>query len=72
MSTASITHHRPTSFVAAGAAVAALAAGGVALSIANQDHGSPTTPPPAQVHDTGSQTHHHQPPIRGGHVGTGL
>lgn len=73
MSTTSITHHRPTSFVAAGAAVLALAAGGVALSIAHQSDEGPTAPAPAQVQENQPKTHHHfQPPIRGGHVMNGL
>jgi hypothetical protein len=71
MSTTSITH-RPTSFVAAGAAVLALAAGGVALSV-SQGSGNPSAPaehaPQTQV-DTAPQ--HHHPTTSGGRVMLGL
>ncbi|MDX6360997.1 MAG: hypothetical protein QOH37_4051 [Nocardioidaceae bacterium] len=71
MSTASITH-RPISFAAAGAAVAALAAIGVV--IVSQD-GTTTTPSPSgfahpsvQTH----QTHHFHPTTSGGRTLVGL
>jgi hypothetical protein len=66
MSTTSITH-RPTSYLTAAAAVLALAAGGVALSVSQGsdnppvDH-SPQTPVQPHTH------HHFSPPTSGGHV----
>jgi hypothetical protein len=57
MSTTSITH-RPTSFVAAGAAVLAIAAGAVALSVS--DNPAKTTAPAGHISQTSVQpTHPH-------------
>jgi len=73
MSTTSITH-RPTSFVTAAAAVLALAAGGVALSVSHESD-SPLAPrghsPQTQVQPTTPKTHFHAT-TSGGHVMLGL
>ena len=67
MSTTSITH-RPTSFVAAGAAVLALAAGGVALSV-SQESGHTLAPADHPARTQVQPEHHHfQPTTSGGHV----
>jgi hypothetical protein len=75
MSTTSITH-RPTSFVAAAAAVIALAAGGAVLSISLQSEDTPNAPAqqPAQtkVHPTTPKAYHAHPTTSGGHVMPGL
>lgn len=73
MSTTSITH-RPTSFVAAGAAILALAAGGVALSIAQQSDNDPSAPAQhtQQTQVQPNTPHHHHSTTSGGHVMPGL
>jgi len=67
MTTSSI-HHRPAPFIAAAAAVAAIAAGTVALSL-SQDSGQPTPPIQSQTSvGTPPGAHHFQPTTSGGHV----
>ena len=69
MSTTSITH-RPAPFIAAAAAVVAIAAGSVALSVSL--HSSDPTAPAERSHtsvrtDT-PRAHHFHPTTSGGHV----
>jgi hypothetical protein len=72
MSTTSITH-RPTSFAAAAVAVLALAAGGVALSVAqgSDDPGAPADHSP-QTQSQPNTHHHFHPTTSGGRVMTGF
>jgi hypothetical protein len=71
MSTTSITH-RPASFLTAAAAVLALLAGGVVLSISQQSDNNPGAPAQHQVqtqdHPNTPQSHHFQAPTSGGKV----
>ena len=69
MTTSSI-HHRPTPFIAAAAAVAAIAAGTVALSL-SQDADQPSAPgqqPLTSVQQNLPPSHHFHPTTSGGHV----
>jgi hypothetical protein len=68
MTTSSI-HHRPAPFIAAAAAVAALAAGTVALSLA-ADSDQPGAPrqPLTSVQQDLPTGHHFHPTSSGGHV----
>jgi hypothetical protein len=72
MSTTSITH-RPTSFVTAAAAVLALAAGGVALSVSQgSDHPAAPAEHSPQTQVQPNAHHHFHPTTSGGHVMTGF
>ena len=73
MTTLSI-HQRPTPFIAAAAAVAALAAGALVFSVSD-DSGHPSAPaenPPVSVQKDTPQTHHGHPTTGGGHVMLGF
>jgi hypothetical protein len=63
--TASLLHHRPTPLIAAAAAVVAIAAGSVALSVSH-DAGGPTQPPAPTV--TTPVSHQFQLTSSGGHL----
>jgi hypothetical protein len=71
MSTTSITH-RPASFVTAAAAVLALTAGGVALSISQRSGNNPSAPAQpqsqTQYHPNTPQSHHFHATTSGGKV----
>jgi hypothetical protein len=72
MSTTSISH-RPAPFIAAAAAVAAIAASSVALSLAQHDT-HPSAPAEQSQTSVGSDTqraHHFEPPTSGGHIMVG-
>jgi len=68
MSTLSI-HHRPAPFIAAAVAVTALAAGTVAVSVAQQSD-QPTAPagPSTSIHQVRPGLHDFQPTTSGGRV----
>jgi hypothetical protein len=70
MTTLSI-HHRPAPFVAAAAAVAALAAGSVALAVSHDanDPGAPAQR--ISVQQDAPRAHHFQPTTSGGRVMVG-
>ncbi len=73
MTTLSI-HQRPTPFIAAAAAVAALAAGALVFSVTD-DSSQPSAPgekSPASVQKDAPRTHHAHPTTSGGHVMLGL
>ncbi len=63
MTTSAITH-RPVPFIAAAAAVAAIAAGSVALSLSHD--ASDPAPQPSVSHVQTTRTHHFQPTTSGG------
>ena len=70
MTTTSITHHRPAPFIAAAAAVTALAAGSVVLAL-SQDDGRPSAPGEqshSSVQQQAPRTHHFHPTTSGGRV----
>ncbi len=67
MTTSSI-KHRPAPFIAAAAAVVAIAAGSVALSV-SRDAGAPAQQPPLSV--THAHHSHFQPTTSGGRVMAG-
>ena len=72
MTTLSI-QHRPAPFIAAAAAVAAIAAGGVALSVSH-DTGHPSAPgeqSQVQVRPDKPGVHHFDPTTSGGRVMAG-
>jgi hypothetical protein len=64
--TASSIYHRPASFIAAAAAVVAIVAGSVALSVSHHA-GAPGQPPPISVSHT-PRAHHFPPTTSGGRV----
>ena len=65
-------HHRPAPFVAAAAAVAAIAAGSVALAV-SQDSNEPSAPPAHQssVQQDAPRVHHFHYTTSGGRVMVG-
>jgi len=58
-------NRRPVPFIAAAAAVAAIAAGSLALSVS---HETPGPQPPISVGQDTSSAHHFQPTTSGGRV----
>jgi len=68
--TSSSIHHRPAPFIAAAAAVAAIAAGTVALSLSHDadQPGAPGQQPLTSVQQDAPPSHHFQPTTSGGHV----
>jgi len=73
MTTLSI-HQRPTPFIAAAAAVVALAAGALVFSVSD-DSSNPSAPAdnsPVSVQKHPSRTHHVHPTTGGGHVMLGF
>jgi hypothetical protein len=60
-------NHRPAPLIAAAAAVVAIAAGSVALSVSH-DTGAPAPQPPVSVGQDTSSAHHFQPTTSGGRV----
>jgi hypothetical protein len=70
MTTSSINNHRPAPFIAAAAAVAAIAAGSVVFSLAHHDSAPvPQLQPTSIVHT--QPTGHFHPTTSGGHVMVG-
>ena len=69
MTTLSI-HHRPAPFIAAAAAVAAIAAGSVALAV-SQDANEPSAPAQQSSVQQHTQTQHFHPTTSGGRVMVG-
>ena len=65
--TASSLYHRPAPFIAAAAAVVAIAAGAVALSISHQD-GTPVPQTPGTSVHAPSTSHFFLPTASGGHL----
>ena len=64
--TASLLHHRPVPFIAAAAAVVAIAAGSVALAVSHQADAPVQQPPGTSV--TTPSTHSFLPIVGGGHL----
>jgi hypothetical protein len=70
MTTSTINNHRPAPFIAAAAAVAAIAAGSVVFSVSHHDSAPVPQLPPTSVVHTQSTGHFH-PTTSGGRVMVG-